>query len=57
MNLITRLRLGFTQLHEYEYRYNFQDTLNQIYSYSENIETTNQYLLHCPTHLNQRTTL
>ena len=53
MNLITRLRLVFTHLSEYKYRY----TLNPIYSCRESIEIIIQYLLYCPTYLNQRTTL
>ena len=55
--LITRLRLGFSHLREHKFRHNFQDTSNPFYSCGENIETINQYLLHCPNSLNVRMTL
>ena len=32
IKLITRLRLGISQLREHKFRYNFQDTLNPICS-------------------------
>ena len=55
--LITRLRLGFSHLRKHKFRHNFQDILNPICSYGENIETTTHYLLHCPNYLNERMTL
>ena len=55
--LITRLRLGFSQLCEQKFRHNFQDTLNPICICAENIKTTIHYLLYCPNYLNERMTL
>ena len=50
--LITRLRLGFSHLHDHKFRHNFQDTLNPICSCGET-----HYLLHCPNYLNERMSL
>ena len=54
IKLITRLRLGFSNLHEHKSRHNFQNTLNPICSCRENIETATQYLLYCSNYLNGR---
>ena len=40
IKLITRLRLGLSHLREHKFRHNFQDTLNQICSCGDDIETT-----------------
>ena len=49
--LITRLRLGLSHLHEHKFRHNFQDTLG------DDIEATIHYLLHCPNYLDETRTL
>ena len=55
--LIERSRVDFSHFSEHKFRHNFQDTLNPIFSYGENIETTTHYLLRCCNHLNGRMTL
>ena len=57
IKLITRLRLGLSHLREHKFRHNFQDTLNPICSYGDDIETAIHYLLHCPNYLDERRTL
>ena len=40
VKLITRLRLDFSHLRKHRFIHNFQNTLNPICTYGENIETT-----------------
>ena len=47
INLITRLRLGFSHLREHKFKHNFQDTLNPLCSYSIEVESTSHYFLCC----------
>ena len=57
IKLITRLKLGLSNLGEHKFRDSFQDTLNPICSCGDDIETTIHYLLHCPNYLDERRTL
>ena len=46
LKLLTRLRLGCSHLNKHKFRYNFQDFLNPLCSYSLEIEDTVHYFLH-----------
>ena len=46
LKLLTRLRLGLSHLREHKFRHNFNDT-----SGTNNLETSEHFLLHCPTYL------
>ena len=50
LELLTRLRLGFSHLNEHRFRQNFQECLNRLCKCSVETENNCQYLLHC--HLN-----
>ena len=45
--LLTRLRLGFSHLHEHKFRHCFQDTLNPLCEFGKDIESTMHFFLHC----------
>ena len=47
VQLLVRLRLGFSHLREHKFRHNFHDTLNPLCSCSLEPETTSLYLLCC----------
>ena len=47
IKLLTRLRLGFTPLHEDKFRHCFQDTLNPLCECAKDIESTMHFFLHC----------
>ena len=47
LKFLTRLRLGLSHLNEHKFRYNFQNCLNPLCSWSLEIEDTSHYLLHC----------
>ena len=47
IKLITRLRLGFSQLREHKFRHNFEDTLNPLCSCSIEAEATLYFFLRC----------
>ena len=47
LKLPTRMRLGLSHLSDYKFKHNFQDCLNPICSYGQEIETTSDFLLHC----------
>ena len=47
IKLLTRLRLGFSHLSEYEFRQNFEDTLNLLCSCSIEAETMLHFFLQC----------
>ena len=44
---LTRLRIGFSHLKELEFKHNFQDSIDPMYSCSSDIETTIHFFLHC----------
>ena len=45
--LLTRLRLGLSQLYENKFRHCFQDTLNPLCECTKDIESTMHFFLHC----------
>ena len=47
IKLITRLHLGFSDLHEHKFKHNFRDTLNTLCSCSIEVESKSQYFLRC----------
>ena len=47
IQLLTRLRLGLSHLHEHKFRYCFQDTLNPLFECGDDIESTKHVFLHC----------
>ena len=55
---ITRLRVGFSHLHENRFRHGFLDTAHPICFCPTNaVENTEHYLLHCSNFTNQHTVL
>ena len=57
IELLHRLRLGFSHLCEYKFKYNFADTLNPLCSCSLEIESTEHYFLRCRNYVTFRATL
>ena len=57
IKLLTRLRVGLSHLREHKFKHSFQTTLNLMCNCGKDIETTSQYLLHCPDCLQERKTL
>ena len=47
IELMTRVRLGFSHLWEHNYTHNFLDALTPLCSCSIEVESTSQYFLHC----------
>ena len=54
LKFVTRLRLGLSHLREHKFKYSFQDTINLLCSCGIDIESTEQFLLHCPKFVNER---
>ena len=55
---LTRLRVGFSRLHEHKFRHGFLDIVDPIISCrADAVENTEHYLLHCSNFANQRTLL
>ena len=57
LELLTRLRLGFSHLNEHCFRRNFQECLNPLYTCSLETEKISHYLLHCHHNIAFRTDL
>ena len=57
VKLITRLRLGLSNLRYHKFKQSFEDCLNLIFSCGIDVETTAHYLLHYPNYLHERKTL
>ena len=57
IGLITRLRLVSSCLREHKFKHGFQDTLNPPCSCGNDVESTEDFLLHCPQLVNERCTL
>ena len=47
LKLLTRLRLGLSQLNEHRFNHNFKNCLNPLYTYSLKVESTSHFFLHC----------
>ena len=54
---LTCLRIGFNYLKEHKFKYDFQDSIDSICSYSSGIEITNHFFLHCANFTTQKQTL
>ena len=48
IKLITRLRLGLNHLREHKFKHRFQDTINPLCNYGQDIESSTHFFLHCP---------
>ena len=57
MQLLTRLRLGFSHLNEHRFRHNFHHFLNPLREYKLEREVTFHFLLRCHLLQVERTTL
>ena len=57
VNLLNRLRLGFSHLRKHKFRHNFADTLNPLCSCTLEIEDTEHYFLRYQNNISFRTTL
>ena len=57
IRLLTRLRLGLGHLRKHKFKHSFQDFLNPLCFFGDEIETPTHYLLHRPTYTNERMTL
>ena len=49
IKLLTRLRLGLSQLYGHKFTHCFKDTLNPLCECEKYIESTMHFFLHCPT--------
>ena len=49
LKFLTRMRLGLSHLADHKFSHNFQDCANPICSFSQEIETSTHFLLHCLT--------
>ena len=56
LQLLTRLRLGFSQLNEHKFRHNFLDFLNPLCQCKLEPEATYHFLLRCHLFQAERTT-
>ena len=57
IKLLTRLRIGFSDLKEHKFWHNFVDTINPLCSCGNFVESTTYFFLHCTQLSNQRLTL
>ena len=57
INMLIRLRVGFSHLKERKFRYNFVDAINPLCSCGNFVESTTHFFLHCTHFSNQRLTL
>ena len=57
MQLLTRLRLGFSHLNEHKFRYNFRDFLNPLCECKLEPEATSHFLRRCHLFHVERATL
>ena len=48
IRLITRLLLDLSHIHEYQFKYNFQNCLNPLCRCGSSIKSTSYFLLHSP---------
>ena len=46
--LIARLTLGLSHLREHKFEHGFQDPLNSLCSYGNDVESGEHFLLYCP---------
>ena len=56
IKLLTKLRLGLSQLNEHKFKHGFNDTRNPICICGGDIQSINQFFLHCPEYCEVRQT-
>ena len=56
VELLTKLTLDLSYLHEQKFRHGFQDSLNPICSCGNDIRASAHFLLHCPYYSNEKST-
>ena len=54
--IITRLHLGLSHIREHKFRHSFRGCLSPLCLCGNDMETSNHFLLHCPTYSNERMT-
>ena len=54
VKLLARLRLGLSHLRDHKFNHSFQDSLCPICNCGTDVETTTQYLVHCPLFSDER---
>ena len=47
LKLLTKLRLGLTHLNKNRFKHNSENFINQLYTFSLEVESTKHFLLHC----------
>ena len=57
IKVLTRLRVGLSDLREHKLRHKFQDTINPLCSCSLEIESTSHFFLRCQNFITPRTNL
>ena len=57
LKFVTRLRLGLSHLREHKFKHSFQDSINPLFSFSLDVESTIEYFLHFPLFTIERHTL
>ena len=57
VKLLTRLRLGLSNLREHKFKHGFQDTIHPLCSCGKEVETTFHFFLSCPNYSDERLTL
>ena len=57
IQLLTRLRVGFSDLKEHKFQHNFEDAINPLCSCGSFFESITHFFLHCTHFSNQRLTL
>ena len=54
---MTRLRLDLSHLCEHKFKHSFQDSINPLWNYGYEVESTVHFFLDCPLFTNERSTL
>ena len=57
LKLLTCHRIGFSHLKEHKFKYNFQNSVDPLYSCGNDIESIVHFFLHCPNFTTQIQTL
>ena len=57
IKFLTRLRLDLSHLREHKFKHSFQDSLSPLCKCGAEVESTPHFLLHCPIHNNDRSSL
>ena len=54
---ITKIRLGLSHLREQKFKHSFQDSINSVCNYCNDVESAIHVFLYCPLYSNKRFTL